>query len=177
MIMKKPNLDRIWKTWIKIASKKDFHSGELLPIISDVIREKVSIFSELLKKRKIDWYCFLLHNFPEDQDNFYFHVRFSKTNGEKFSLPDFCSQPRIENVGNVISGIDKSLLRNEAIEEAWKIIGEQSELIVRLVKIHKDKIPIQQFLQFMHFNMNMVGLGHQSRIAIKQGITFGFSTF
>jgi hypothetical protein len=119
----------------------------------------------------------LLHNFPQDPNSFYFHIRFEKTNGKNFRLPDFCSQPQIEKVGNAISGIDKSLLKKEAIEEARKIIGEQSELIVKFVNIHKDTISIQQFLQFMHFNMNMVGLGHQSRIAIKQRITYRFSSF
>jgi len=177
MAMKKPNLDRIWQTWIKIMPKKDFHMGELFPIIPDVIREQISIFSDLLKERKIDWYCFLLHNSPQDPDNFYFHVRFTKTKEENFRLPDFCTQPQIEKVGNAISGIDKSLLKKEAIEEAWRIIGEQSELIVKLVKIHKARIPIEQFLQFMHFSMNMVGLGYQSRISIKHGITFKFGVF
>jgi hypothetical protein len=177
MMMKKPKLDRIWQTWVKIAPKKDLCRGEILPIIPNLIREKINIFSELLKERKIDWYCFLLHNSPQEPDNYYFHVRFTKTNGENFKLPDFCSQPQTEKVGNNISGIDKSLLKEEAIEEAWKILGEQSELIVKLVKIHKDKIPIQQFVQFMHFNMNMVGLGHQSRIMIKQGDTYRFSSF
>jgi hypothetical protein len=54
--MKKPNLDRIWQTWIKIAPKKEFHKGELSPIIPEIIREKISIFSELLKERKLNWY-------------------------------------------------------------------------------------------------------------------------
>jgi hypothetical protein len=177
MDMEKPDLDRIWQTWIRVMPMEDFHSRELLPIISKTIREKISVFSQLLKDKKLEWYCFLHHEFPKDPDNFYFHVRFTKAAGWNISLPDFCSQPQIEKVGNAISGIDKSLLRKEAIEEAWRIIGEQSELIVKLVQIHKDEIPIQQFIQFMHYNMSMVGLEYQGEIKVKHGITHQYLRF
>ena len=66
-----------------------------------------------------------------------------------------------------IAGINKSLLKNEEIEEAWRIIGEQSEWIINLVNIHKEDIgwvPITQFVQFMHFFMNMMGLGHRAAL-------------
>lgn len=176
--MKKPELNRIFQTWIKIMPKKNWITADLSTIIPEIIRSKVSIFADLLREGKIDWFCFLIHEFPEDPDNFYFHIRFTKVKGKKFELPDYCSKPKIEKVGQTISGIDNSLLNDEDIGEVWKIIGEQSELIIKLVQIHKGRISIEQFVQFMHFNMNMLGLGHRSKIRIiQQGFIHRYLSF
>jgi len=164
--MKKPDLNGIWKTWVRIAPKTNLTMDDLTMLIPDTIRNKIAIFPELLREGKIEWYCFLIHDYRKDPDNVYFHVRFTKAEGKKVTLPEYCTKPEIEKVGETISGIDKCLLKNEDIGEAFRIIGEQSELIIRLVQIHKDTVPIEQFIQFMHFNMNMFGLGHKSRIRI-----------
>ena len=85
------------------------------------------------------------------------------------ALPSYCLDPKPIERREVesINGIMKPLLRNEEIEEAWRIIGEQSEWIIRMVKIHEDgEIPIKQFIQFMHFYMNVMGLGHLSRLVL-----------
>ena len=164
--MKNPELKRIWQTWVRIAPKKNLTMDDLAIFILDTIRNKIAIFPELLREGKIEWYCFLIHDYPKDPDNVYFHVRFTKIEGKKVTLPEYWAKPEKEKVGENISGINKSLLKNEDIREAWRIIGEQSELIIRLVQIHKDTVPIEQFIQFMHFNMNMFGLGHKSRIRI-----------
>ena len=174
--VKKPELDKVWQTWIKIDVKL-IEIEEFLKIVPKMIREKVSIFSKLLNKKEIDWYCFLIHPFPEDKDHLYFHIRFSKTNKDKLELPEYCIKTQKEKLGPRISGIDESLLKSEDIREAWKIIGEQSELIIKLVQIYKNKITNQQFVQFMHFNMNMMGLGHKSRFHLQEGNVFRFLSF
>jgi hypothetical protein len=92
-------------------------------------------------------------------------------NSEDFlkALPNYCSEPKYlgREYGVSISGITKTQLKNNKIEEAWKLIGEQSEWIIHMVIAHKDReITIQQIIQFMHFYMNMLGLGHLSKFPI-----------
>jgi hypothetical protein len=85
------------------------------------------------------------------------------------TLPDYCIDPKTLTRNDVdsISGIAKPLLKNEEIEEAWRIIGEQSEWVIHLVDSHKDpRIPIPHFVQFMHYYMNMLGIGHNSKLAL-----------
>jgi len=170
--MKKPDLDRIWETWIEAGSPQG--RQELFNRGVSIIRSQVSETVAILEKRKIiDWYQFLIHS-KENDGKLYFHVRFSLRNGidsKKFldSLPTYCLYPKHLERREVesISGITTPLLKNDEIEEAWRIIGEQSEWIIHMVSIHKDvEIPIQQFVQFMHFYMNMMGLGHLSRLAL-----------
>jgi hypothetical protein len=93
------------------------------------------------------------------------------------TLPIYCIDtnkiPPIEK----IAGIDKAILKENDITEAWRIIGEQSEFMIKLVCAHEDNvgIPIEQFIQFMHFFMNMLGRGFRSLIFIDIPITEGFS--
>jgi len=56
-----------------------------------------------------------------------------------------------------ISGITKSLLKNDEIEEAWRMIGEQSEWLLHLLSIYKedDEIPADQVWQFLRYLANM----------------------
>jgi len=60
----------------------------------------------------------------------------------------------------VIAGIDRSILRNEQIEEAWRIIGLISEWVLDMLNIHKRdiQIPPKQIAQFLHFYSNITGL-------------------
>lgn len=50
------------------------------------------------------------------------------------------------------------------IAESWKLMGEQSEWVLTVLKGHEEnaQIPVNQLVQFMHFFMNMLGLGGQS---------------
>jgi hypothetical protein len=50
------------------------------------------------------------------------------------------------------------------VEDAWRILGEQSEWLMNMVNAHKEnvEIPVPQFVQFMQFYFNMVGLSGQS---------------
>lgn len=98
----------------------------------------------------------------------YWHIRFEPKEGiddkERINalLPDFCDKKKTERCKDVedvthIEGIDESLIKNHEIEEAWRILGEQSEWFMNMLEIHKKDvaIPSKQVFQFMHFFLNM----------------------
>lgn len=164
--MDKPDLNRMWwHTWVKIGPK----IGLSQKMIQSTIRRKISpLVSRLKDEGTINWYHFLLHEHPRDKANAYFHVRFSTIRDivqlEDLNLPEYCdSTKRIDPILD-INGIDKTLLKNGDLRKAWRIIGEQSEWIMDMMNIYREgtEIPINQIVQFMHYYMNMMGLGHQS---------------
>jgi len=130
---------------------------------------------DLRQKEIIDWYCFLVHNrgsgvpTTEDDDNLYFHIRFSlsKHINPKGFLPEYCVMTRkvkYENVKQIwISNdevMDISKFKTERIEEAWRIIGEQSEWFLKMLERYKENIKItpKQVAPFMHYYSNMAQL-------------------
>lgn len=163
--MKKPDLDQLWETFIKIPTEEEPIS---LNDVYDTIRFKIyPVISRLRDSHILDWYCFLIHNrnsgvpTSEGDDNPYFHIRFElreNINPNDF-LPSYCVMTRKVRNEQVesITGVDKSLLKNEEIEEAWRIIGEQSEWLLDMLNIHKEDadIPPEQIGQFLHFYANM----------------------
>lgn len=166
--MKKPNLDRMWETYIKIGLP-----GVSLQQIICMIRTKISpMVSHLKSDEIINWYHFLIHPNPKNKDdpNMYFHIRFDVKKDIKspddLHLPDYCEKNLTHKIhpNRKIAGINKSLLKNEEIEEAWRIIGKQSEWIMNMLNIHKEnvEVPITQIIQFMHYYLNMLGLGNQA---------------
>ncbi len=168
--MEKPDLDRMWETFIKIGIPQKTSLQQIIHII----RSKVHPMIYGLKQRKaINWYHFLVHDresgvpTTKDDNNLYFHIRVAlkkdvKPKDFRESLPNYSVMTRpIEHRLESITGIDKSIIKNEEIEEVWRIIGEQSEWIINMLNIHKENIemPIPQITQFMHFYLNMLGLG------------------
>ena len=182
--MEKPDLNRMWEAFIKIpnltqmwdAFQKNPNKENMVRInncVFNMIRFKIyPMISQLKSKGIINWYHFLIHNresgvpSTKDDNNVYFHIRFSlkedvaikrKKDANNF-LPDNCEKHMTRQYKGVkISGIDKSLLKNEQIEEAWRIIGEQSEWLIEMLNIHKEDvdIPYLQVEQFLHFYFNM----------------------
>ena len=85
--MKKPNLDLMWRTWIKIGSTNDL----TLKVFQDTIREKISGILKLQKTGRINWFYFLYHNKPDDSDNGCFDVVFtSNLKDPNKILPNVC---------------------------------------------------------------------------------------
>ncbi|MCJ7634669.1 hypothetical protein MUP77_20050 [Candidatus Bathyarchaeota archaeon] len=172
--MQKPDLDRLWRIWIKIGLPQQTVEAMFSNVASMIRSQVTEVVSILETKKMIDWYYFLIHGKDNDPSNFYFDVIFSVREGvasEDFvkALPDYCLDPKhLEHeFGESISGIKKELLKNGKIDEAWRIIGEQSEWIIHMVNVHKDgELTIPQFIQFMHFYMNTMGLGHLSRLQL-----------
>ena len=173
--MEKPNLDRMWETYIKLGLSQTITNQLLL----NTIRLKLyPMLHSLKEENKIKWYCFLLHGSRQNGDpNFYLHIRIEPKDEIKEReqlirlLPDYCEKEMtalckdVENITS-ISGIDKPLLKNEEIEEAWRILGEQSEWLMDMLNIYKDEVivPISNIAQFMHFFLNMLGLGGQATL-------------
>lgn len=168
--MRKPNLNRMWETFIK-TSIEDVSSGRHI----DTIRLKIyPMISDLMKKEVINWYCFLIHRNPKDKNdpNPYFHVRVSleeDANPEVLFelLPDYClftQHIRPSRVAKINVGrnkhLDTSVLKTEKIEEAWRIIGEQSEWLLNMLGAYKSKvdIPFRHIAQFFHYYFNMINL-------------------
>lgn len=167
--MEKPHLNRIWETYIEIPmNPKMSHSG-FLHSAYDILRMKVRPMVLDLIQKGTKWYCFLFHQSQVQGDpKLYWHIRFEPKEGiddkEKVNalLPDYCDKAKTELNEKVesirtINGIDESLIKDGKIEEAWRILGEQSEWFLNMLEIHGEgiKIPSKQIGQFLHFFFNM----------------------
>ncbi len=168
--VQKPDLNRMWETFIKIGLEIRYDN------LYDLIRFKIHpMISDLRQRGIIDWYCFLIHNrtsgvpTTEDDKNAYWHIRFtvSKDVNPKDFLPNYCCKTRkvksewVKDISiSRIEVMDKSLFVNGKIEEAWKIIGEQSEWLLDLLDIYKEEVKItpKQVLPFLHYFANMTQL-------------------
>jgi hypothetical protein len=168
--MQKPDLDNMWEFFIKIPAMVD--NG----LLYDMIRFKICpTISQLRNIGKIEWYSFLVHDresgvpTTEDDKSPYLHVRVSFKSGYVIGredlnklLPDYCQKQLTQQCKDVesILGIETSLLKDEDIGEAWRIIGEQSEWVMKMLAIFKDnvQVPCTQIGQFLHYYSNMTQL-------------------
>lgn len=178
--MEKPDFSRVYDVFIPIGLPQEIRLGNLI----DMIRLEIYPLTSYLKKSKmINWYFFLIHNresgsIPtiEDDRNLYYHIRFGlekHINSEDFlqSIEDHLgfkplwrttTNPEISIGRNKL--MHKNILKNEEYEEAWKIMGEQSEWIINMLNAHKDDIEISEkeyiehIWQFMHYYFNMLDL-------------------
>jgi len=170
--MQEPNLNGMWETFIRIGLPNTVSHSRFY----DMIRSNVhpTIF-DLKQKEIIDWHCFLVHNrdsgvpTTEDDDNLYFHIRISlkkDVNPEDF-LPKYCLMTRKVKPDDVKQiwiteneVMDTSKFKTERIEEAWRIIGEQSEWFLNMLDSYKENVEItpKQVGPFLHYFSNMMGL-------------------
>jgi len=164
----RPDLNRMWETFIRIPDAVPFHA------FYDIIRfEIVPLIFQLKSKGAINWHCFLIHDRSSgvptsvDDPSAYFHIRVAlekDADSKEFlnSLPSYCIMTRKIERNSVenIAGVDKSRLKNDDIEEAWRIIGEQSQWFMDMLNIHKEdvKISAEQVFQFLHYFSNMAQL-------------------
>ena len=159
--LEKPDLNKMWRTWVKVGLKSQLTHK----MLQDTIRHKMYRISQLQKMGEITWYYFLYHNNPNDAANGYFDVVFTTERGDPNEfLPNYCVDTEKIPPMRKIGGIDETILQEKDITEAWRIIGEQSEFIIDLVRAHTENSEIhpQQIAQFMHYFMNALGLGFKS---------------
>jgi len=169
--MEKPNLERMWETFIKF-SMEDIYSAKHF----DIIRNQIyPLITKLKDDGIINWYCFLVHNKDSgvpttpDDTSLYFHIRFDvkeDINLMQF-LPSYCVLTRkIEpswvkdiSIGQGVK-FDTMLMKDESIEEVWRLIGEQSEWVLNLLNSFKENvtIPLQYVGQFLHYYANITML-------------------
>jgi hypothetical protein len=178
--MEKPDFNRVYDVFIPIGLPQEIRLRKLI----DMIRFEIyPLISYLKKSKMINWYFFLIHNretgsipTTEDDRNLYYHLRFGlekNINPEDFlqSIEDRLRfKPLWRTTKNPAISIGrnkpmhKNILKNEEYEEAWKIMGEQSEWIINMLNAHKDDIEISEkeyyehILQFMHYYFNMLAL-------------------
>ena len=151
--LEKPDLNKMWETFIRF-SWDDLSSGRHIGLI----REKVAgAISALKANGNIGWYCFSIHDkntgvpTSVDDEYLYFHIRFAleKHVNPVDVLPIYCVMTRKVDPEWVKaipvddkSGFDVSLLKDESVEEVWRLIGEQSEWLLNLLNAFKETVDI-----------------------------------
>lgn len=173
--MELPNPDLVVDTFIPI---KDLNfDAYISQLRSDVIPEIRKMQSE----NKIVWYSFLIHDHktlsgrvPTTDKNHYIHIRLGLPEGADINqfinqLPSHFQQP-IQNPLTPLHGIEPSALNDNNWIYAWKVHGEASEWVLKMVESHghNASIPIQHMIQFMHYITNPLMIGHKC-LFIPQG--------
>ena len=171
-ILKKPNLDLLWETFIRF-SWDELSSGAHIGLIRDKVGPVISV---LKSKGKVGWYCFWIHDrdtgvpTSADDEYLYFHIMFELT--EHVSpvdiLPAYCVMTRkveywwVSEVSVDTKGaeFDVSFLKDESIEEVWRLIGEQSEWLLNLLNAFKDSngIPVNYVREFLNHFTDMTAM-------------------
>lgn len=176
--MQRPNLNKMYETFIRIGLP-----NTVLPEqVFEMVRTKVSLTVRQLEKDGIvNWYSFIIHNRESgsiptslEDRNLYFHIRVSLSGNNdleslKKSLKDYCEMTRpseLQSVDHIDLSEDgkirfnTSLLRHEGIEEVWRIMGEQSEFVLKVFDSFKDNIviPTYEISLFLHYFHGMFGL-------------------
>lgn len=170
--MEKPDLSKLWETFIRF-SWSDLSSGRHISLI----REKVAYAISVLKARgNISWYCFFIHDknsgvpTSADDEYLYFHIFFAleKRINPVDVLPIYCVLTRkvdVEwaksiSINNKGAKFNVSLLKDESIEEVWRLIGEQSEWLLNLLSAFKENviIPVGYIKRFLNYYTDMTAL-------------------
>jgi hypothetical protein len=175
--MDKPDLNRLWETFIRF-SWDDLSSGRHIGLMREKVAHAISI---LKAKGGMSWYCFFIHDKNSgvptsvDDDYLYFHIRFElkKHVSPLDILPIYCILTRkvepewvkaipIDNKG---TEFDMSLLKDESIEEEWRLIGEQSEWLLNLLNAFKENvnIPASYIERFLNYYTDMTALAIRRR--------------
>jgi hypothetical protein len=170
--MEKPDLNRLWETFIRF-SWDDLSSGRHIGLIRDKVADVIDV---LKAKGQVSWYCFWIHEkntgvpTSADDEYLYFHIRFElkKRIDPMDILPIYCVLTRkVErewvkavSINDKSTAFDVSLLKDESIEEVWRLIGEQSEWLLNLLKSFKENvnIPVSNIKGFLNHFTDMTAL-------------------
>lgn len=177
--MNRPNLNNILECFISIPDGND--SLELWNNYIDCLRSRViPLIKELREKGLIEWYSFLVHGNKHisptyaGPSEFYVHLRVEIAENAEMKqilevLPDFCLEVSQKNAADlqVLDKVEVSTLRDGMAEEGWRILGEASEWVLRLIEGHdpKQEIPTVNVLQFVHYLNNSI-MGRNIGISI-----------
>ena len=161
-----PNLDRIVETFIQVPFENQVTSINYWQKYVEVLYEKlIPLLDNLIEKQLIKSFSFLIHNkdngvpTSKEDHNPYIHLRLELSeNNNEFelikNLPNYCLFSRKGSIKPpfTMSGIDSKYLIDEDFRYAWKVLCGCSELVVEILKVHKDKnLPIKHVAQFLHF--------------------------
>jgi len=161
-----PNLDHIVETFIQVPLNYQITSINYWNYYINILYEKlIPLLDDLREKKITKNFSFLIHNknngvpTNKDDNNPYIHLRLELSENISIEdlrlvLPDYCLFTQIGVIESpfTISGIESKYLIDEDFRYAWKILSDCSELVVDILKIHKDKnLPIKHVAQFLHF--------------------------
>jgi hypothetical protein len=161
-----PNLDRIVETFIQVPLENQFTTISYWHNYIEILYEKlIPLLDKLREKKLINSFSFLIHNKDngvptnKEDNNPYIHLRLELADDIvpaelKSILPDYCLFFQNGSIEQpyTITGIESKYLIGEDFRYAWKILCNCSELVVEILKVHKDKtIPIRHVAQFLHF--------------------------
>jgi hypothetical protein len=167
-----PNVDRMVETFIPIQNSKDTGSLQVWQNYLDVLRSVIApMVRDLSRKGMINWYCFLVHDrssgvpTSEEDDRPYVHLRVSLTQATSEAefisqLPSFCQFSRKMSMPNPpsLDKVDIQFLVKGQVEEGWKILGESSEWVLKMLDAHDPNKPVppQNVTQFLHYIGNQL---------------------
>ncbi len=167
--MERPNLSNIIDAVVPILEASPDN------ILRQLRNELSLAIRSLEKSGLINWFCFLVHDrdsagredLPESFPALFFHVRLGLLEGAdhrefitKLGSP---FQYPVQKALGEIGGINISSMHGDW-SEAWWLIGEVSELVLKLAESHSDsnKAPVPQIIQFLHYITNGLGIGGRS---------------
>jgi len=163
--METPNLDRVIDTYVPIEYDESSDSDKLssyLEILRTVVLPNIR---KMQKEGRLRWFSFLIHGTghlggrePPDPDKLFIHIRLEPSLEEDLSrfvkrLPKAFLKPR-QWYYQGMSGIDKDILTEDDWTTAWRLLGEGSEWVLKLVESHTECLTRKQALQFLHFLTN-----------------------
>ncbi len=170
--MNVPNLERVIETFIPITIPNEATSLQIWQHYLNILRSKVEpLVKDLMQRRLIDWYSFLVHSrqsgvpISEDDKGIYVHLRvelsaLASEQELRKHLPPFCrmTQKMVTPKPPSLDTIDIQALRDEKIEQGWKVLGEASEWVLRMLNSHSPNkpVPAQNVAQFLHYIGNQL---------------------
>lgn len=165
--MKEPQLDRIVETFIPIPLDPSSTQIQIWQDYLDLLRTKVApLVRRLQGLGTVEWFSFLVHNrhsgVPTDESDqeLYVHFRFELAEGANSDdlisqLPSFCKMTRMMPVPqrDRLDNNDISAFKDQKVEWGWRVLGEGSEWILRMLESHDPsvRIPPQNVAQLLHY--------------------------
>jgi hypothetical protein len=170
--LQKPALSRGVETFIPIPLPPDATPIAIWESYLELLRSKVApLLQGLIKKRQINWYSFLVHNRQsgvptKDSDNgLYVHIRMVPSKGITLKrlrpqLPSVCLMTRRirQPIPNALDNANVNALIGSTAAEGWRVLGESSEWVLRMLQAHRPNapIPVNNVAQFLHYLGNQL---------------------
>ena len=167
-----PNVENIIETFIPIQVSKDATSLQVWQNYLNMLRSVVApLVRDLTQKEVINWYCFLVHDSKsgvptsKEDDRPYVHLRMAlRTPSNETEvikqLPSFCYFSRKMSMPDPpsLDNVDIQSLANGQVEQGWKLLGESSEWVLKMLDAHdpKKQVPPQNVAQFLHYLGNQL---------------------
>lgn len=167
-----PNVEKIIETFIPIEASRDTTSIEAWQNYLNLLRSVVApLVRDLTQKGVINWYCFLVHGresgvpTSNEDEGLYVHLRMVLTTGSNEAefidkLPSFCRFSRKMSMPNPpsLDNVDIQSLAKGQVEQGWKVLGESSEWVLKMLDAHDPNKPIprENVAQFLHYIGNQL---------------------